>query len=701
MFLNLWRRVMKQHSQTSQRGRNVGRQRKHGFKPGLELLESRMLLSTVRTLAYNEITALSADMTYNYGLYPVLSADGSRAVFRTTTYIPDRVNHVLVINTDGTGQPTQVDSYPDYNVGPFDISADGTKVISVQGPTADTYHIRMVNADGTGEHEVIAIAYGYIQDRLSSDGSKVFFTDDRDFEVRVPVTSLTRTGTTATVVTASPHEFVTGDQISVSGADQVEYNGRFTITVVNPTTFTYTVFGDPATPATGTIVAAKNLTKGLYVVNADGSGLIQIVSGAQIGTLLGVPTDNIYVTTGGPSLAMTTGYSQIVFGVGSVGVGYYVLGVTFDGSQGSGLDPILFAQSVWHAGISGDGSKVFYDISVPSAPNDAGVINFDGSGRTVLARSDSFGYPASDDPMQISADGSQLLMGTSSVLIDTTTGAKLQLAARGGWFSSDPAPLLYDGMFRATMNSTATRFLYIAGDNNGVRQLATLDIDPDNLGAAPSLDNLSIDPSAIVAGGAPAMVSATVSTTNTLIRVSNAVLREGLDDGLVNHAVMLDDGTGVFSSNQISAYSNAVPGPRTVRVKAEVRDSAGFRHATAVEFDPFEVVAPPSPPSGGRPGLSTVGAALLGFAQTGQAGATNRPVGTTASQLQPFALAQPGQEEWALLLAGFVPDSRKAPSEDADAVWTALSHDDWTRMTDPLGSPAFDLAPVVSLDFGK
>lgn len=65
-------------------------------------------------------------------------------------------------------------------------------------------------------------------------------------------TSLERSGSTATGTTAEPHGLATGQVILVEFADQAPYNGRFTITVIGLTQFTYTVSGSPATPATGT-----------------------------------------------------------------------------------------------------------------------------------------------------------------------------------------------------------------------------------------------------------------------------------------------------------------------------------------------------------------------------------------------------------------------------------------------------------------
>jgi len=67
------------------------------------------------------------------------------------------------------------------------------------------------------------------------------------------VTSITRSGTTATVTTATDHGYATGVSVKVAGAVETAYNGVFVITVTGDTTFTYTVSGSPSTPATGTI----------------------------------------------------------------------------------------------------------------------------------------------------------------------------------------------------------------------------------------------------------------------------------------------------------------------------------------------------------------------------------------------------------------------------------------------------------------
>ncbi len=71
------------------------------------------------------------------------------------------------------------------------------------------------------------------------------------FPYQVTVT-ITRSGSTATV-SHTGHGLSTGDYVKIKGANQPEYNGAFSITKIDANSYSYTVSGTPATPATGTI----------------------------------------------------------------------------------------------------------------------------------------------------------------------------------------------------------------------------------------------------------------------------------------------------------------------------------------------------------------------------------------------------------------------------------------------------------------
>lgn len=71
----------------------------------------------------------------------------------------------------------------------------------------------------------------------------------------VSVSSITRASTTATATTSTAHGLSTGNHVTIAGASPAGYNLTAAITVVTPTTFTYTVNGSLTTPANGTITA--------------------------------------------------------------------------------------------------------------------------------------------------------------------------------------------------------------------------------------------------------------------------------------------------------------------------------------------------------------------------------------------------------------------------------------------------------------
>lgn len=122
-----------------------------------------------------------------------------------------------------------------------------------------------------------------IEDATGQDADSVTYADEGDWAQRERgafglewVRSITRNGTTATV-TIPNHGYSNGNQVRISGADQPEYNGLFAIGGVTTNTFTITVSGTPASPATGLIIAQnKSADHGhygwRYVSWADGGG---------------------------------------------------------------------------------------------------------------------------------------------------------------------------------------------------------------------------------------------------------------------------------------------------------------------------------------------------------------------------------------------------------------------------------------------
>ena len=125
--------------------------------------------------------------------------------------------------------------------------------------------------------------------------------------------TITRSGSTATVAHTS-HGMATNDKVVISGASEPEYNGVYSITFVDANSYSYTVSGTPATPATGTIKATFVAISGL----TDASGNI---SASRVYTSAQPVTGWVRKASGSPlfktsllggSVSNTTGYTANV-----------------------------------------------------------------------------------------------------------------------------------------------------------------------------------------------------------------------------------------------------------------------------------------------------------------------------------------------------------------------------------------------------
>jgi len=110
-----------------------------------------------------------------------------------------------------------------------------------------------------------------VKDIVSSsviEGARVFIkaASGGNLPSKASVT-ITRATTVATV-THTAHGMISGEFIIIEGANEIDYNGAYLITVTGVNSYTYTVSGTPATPATGTITATSRLVNDL----TDGAG---------------------------------------------------------------------------------------------------------------------------------------------------------------------------------------------------------------------------------------------------------------------------------------------------------------------------------------------------------------------------------------------------------------------------------------------
>jgi hypothetical protein len=108
----------------------------------------------------------------------------------------------------------------------------------------------------------------------------------------------TRSGTTATATLSYSYPFVAGDQITVTGAFNSEWNGTYTIaSIVSGTEITFTV---PATHSASTGTGAAMQTTGTAVL--DPSAVASAVWGAAARTITGGTVDTATTLTNAPTV---------------------------------------------------------------------------------------------------------------------------------------------------------------------------------------------------------------------------------------------------------------------------------------------------------------------------------------------------------------------------------------------------------------
>lgn len=126
------------------------------------------------------------------------------------------------------------------------------------------------------------------------------------------ISTLTRSGTTATCTTSTAHNLITGQQITVSGATPAGYNGTYLVTVTGTTTFTYTMAADPGASASpvGSYVVLPYPNSPVYYTS---SGTVSAawksgthVLGAQFSTAAGAT-----LGTGNGKIQLTSGQAVI------------------------------------------------------------------------------------------------------------------------------------------------------------------------------------------------------------------------------------------------------------------------------------------------------------------------------------------------------------------------------------------------------
>jgi len=183
-----------------------------------------------------------------------------------------------------------------------DYVTDGNPASGAHSPVKadirDTLNYRVGKQTGGFYSNHNALDGGRQDAGISRPGDRFIMGDEDDLKpgrTYYTITSITRTGTTATVTTSAPHGYSTGNTVQITGANQTAYCGTKTITVTGgagSTTFTYTVSGSPTTPATGdlrhSIISGTNSWLELLRANTvKNSQLIALSADGFIGAIFG------------------------------------------------------------------------------------------------------------------------------------------------------------------------------------------------------------------------------------------------------------------------------------------------------------------------------------------------------------------------------------------------------------------------------
>jgi hypothetical protein len=463
------------------------------------------------------------------------------------------------------------------------LSGDGTTAVFTEAPgtgdPATPNRIFTILADGSGQTEVdsyVSLCYCGSTADISNDGSTVVSTDS--VQVRIAGAG----GARELIALAS-------NEIS---AAVITGNGQTVFFLVRRDTVTRD--------------NALTIPRGVWAIDAGGGNLRQIIDANDIATSLGITVEETgccFHAEGRP-LDVSDDGGRVVFAA------YGGTGEHFFSSDGSGGGLVQLGTTQQHAmrvAISGDGSLAAYDGTPAGASlNDVAVIPSGGGTPTVLT---TMPYSGVYEPFQLTQTGSKLLVSSNGLLFDVASGASVELGVSITNVGGNHEAVLTDGLPRGTMDALGENFLYVmrtvrcADCPNQQEQLATLSIDPVDLGEAPLITDASVDPDTIgLNASSETIASATVTTAGTVLGVGFAALLDGAPDANVGSGrLLLDDGQngdaaagdGIYTAAAIT-HSSVVArendtGPRVVRIAVEVEGADGRRHATALDIGTLTV----------------------------------------------------------------------------------------------------------------
>ena len=171
-----------------------------------------------------------------------------------------------------TGEVETLMNYANYNGSNTLFAIAGGVIYNASTATATSVLTGLTNS--RFQHCMISTDGGNFLLAVNGADPAILYDGTRWYKMATTTTAatistITRGGTgnlTATLTTATAHNLITGNRVSVSGATPAEFNGTFYITVTGATTFTYTMASAPSGNAT--VVGTYTVT-GITGVNSN------------------------------------------------------------------------------------------------------------------------------------------------------------------------------------------------------------------------------------------------------------------------------------------------------------------------------------------------------------------------------------------------------------------------------------------------
>jgi hypothetical protein len=248
---------------------------------GVETISSITFVGTVATLTTAAAHGLST------GVYVSITGTTPAAysgVFKITVISTTAFTYRML--TTPSGNATVVGTYKNQAFTPVNTLMNYTETVSYKlfAAAGDTIYeskqnpalpvftgitsdkLQSVNLTNTAGRFLIAC--NGVDPVMIYDGTRWFFVATTTTAAAISAITRTSPSATATFTTATPHNLVTGNRVTISGASEATFNGTFVITVTGANAFTYTSTGtSTATSITGsyTVIGITGVNSNTFV----------------------------------------------------------------------------------------------------------------------------------------------------------------------------------------------------------------------------------------------------------------------------------------------------------------------------------------------------------------------------------------------------------------------------------------------------